>query len=671
MTTTQGTSKATSPVLSTPSTIHSPPRDSSDAAHLKDQPVRLSWQDITYDIPILKGAQNNRLKKRDGDGDEEKVLQEIQNQSNDVPKGSRRILSNLNGSVKKGEMVAILGASGAGKTTLLNILSARLDSTGTLSGTVLFNGCKRDPATWKRTVGFVEQDDIMIGCLTVYEQLMYSAKMRLPSKLYSKEQKRQRVEEILDMLRLEKCRNTRIGTATSRGVSGGERKRTSIGVELVSDAELILLDEPTSGLDAYAAYSAVDNLKRTTRERGLSCLMTIHQPSWSLLGLYDKVQLLARGRVYYEGPPSEMIAWFDSLQLLVPLGANPVDYYITLAENADNSQKGEERVMYLINSWADHVDKRSNDQAENLQPKDGAQTPTSQSSKLSPYREWPTSWLSELTILLHRNWLQLVRDVPTMVAVVVQTLILVIIIGFAFFRLGRDQNDVLSRIGVLYFIPINTAFSVLLPVLTPLAIQRAVMKRERSAGLYRTSSFYLSKLFIEIPNNIVTRGPLFILLYWMLGLRPTAGAFFIFLAINSLQVISAVCLGLFIGGVSPSIELANIIAPLVNVVFLLFGGNVLPSPPPWFVWLRWISPITYTYMALSQNEFSGQTFECNGGSGSSSQCYSNGKQVLQMYNLENFNIGANAGFLVAISVVLTLCGYIGLRYTAHPRFRYE
>lgn len=647
------------------------PASSPTATPGAPSPIRLSWHDITYDIPLSSKAKGKNQSSPDAtdtaDPAEKGQAYQSPNDGSDSsnPPGKRRILSGLSGAVRQGEMVAILGASGAGKTTLLNIVSARVDHTGDLSGSVLFNGQPRDPATWKRTVGFVEQDDVMIGCLSVYEQLLFSAKMRLPSKLYSKQQKKDRVEEIMHMLRLEKCRNTPIGTTTARGVSGGERKRTSIGMELVSDAKLILLDEPTSGLDAYAAYSAVENLRRITKERELSCLTTIHQPSWSLLGLFDRVQLLARGKIYYEGPPSDMIAWFDSLGFEVPMGANPADHYITLAENWDNSGEGEQRVHQLIDAWA----KRQAPPSEESPAKSNSASETGAPQVENEFRHWPTPWLSEFSVLLYRNWLQLIRDVPTWIAIIGQTIILAIIIGFAFFRMGHDQNDVLSKIGVLYFIPINTAFSVLLPVLTPLAVQRAVMKRERSAGVYRTSSFFLSKVLLEVPNCVVQRGPLFAVLYWMLGLKPTAGAFFIFLGINSLQVVTAVCLGLFIGGVSPSIELANIIAPLINVIFLLFGGNVLPSPPPWFVWLRWISPITYTYMALGQNEFTGQSFEC--GASGSSQCYRTGEQVLEMYNMKTFNIGECAGFLCALCAAFIFCGYLGLRITARPRFRYE
>ncbi|CEH14703.1 abc atp-binding protein isoform 1 [Ceraceosorus bombacis] len=577
--------------------------------------VSLSWHDLTFDIPIPRKTLKAQAQKAQveqqrsanaASADVEKSAKKSESSADGVPPaatptltatnladGHRRLLDSVSGSVRRGEMVAILGASGAGKTTLLNVLSARLSKLGNLDGQVLFNGKSRDPATWKRTVGFVEQDDLMFGTLTVHEQISYSARMRLPDSMYDRQTKMDRVEDIIRMLRLEKCRDSRIGDARTRGISGGERKRTSIGVELVSDVSLLLLDEPTSGLDAFAAHSVVENLRNTTKEKNLSCLMTIHQPSWALLCLYDRIQLLAQGRVYYEGPPRETLAWFDSLGYQVPEGTNPADHYITLAENPGNTAEGAKRIDHLISAW--HERARSGASTPAVALTDASQTKRSSADLARDgemYRHWPASWLSELAVLTERNWLQLIRDVPTIIAVVGQTVILLIIIGFAFFRLGYDQGDVLARIGVLFFLPINSTFSVFLPVLAPLALQRAVMKRERSAGTYRTSSFYMSKMLIEVPSNAVQRIPFFAVLYWMCGLNPSAASFFIFLALNLMQVIVATCLGLFIGSVSPTIELANIIAPLISVIFLLFGGNLLPSPPPWFVWLRWISPIT-------------------------------------------------------------------------------
>ncbi|KAJ1802223.1 hypothetical protein LPJ56_007262, partial [Coemansia sp. RSA 2599] len=157
----------------------------------------------------------------------------------------KTILKGISGQVNAGETVALIGSSGAGKTTLLNALSGRIVG-GQLTGEISFQGARRNPKTFKQLTAYVEQDDLMHPLLTVEETLGYAAKLRLLSSAYSPRQKADRVDTVIRHLRLEAARNTRIGDATTRGVSGGERKRVSIGTELLTDPKLLFLDEPTS-----------------------------------------------------------------------------------------------------------------------------------------------------------------------------------------------------------------------------------------------------------------------------------------------------------------------------------------------------------------------------------------------------------------------------------------
>lgn len=204
-------------------------------------------------------------------------------------------------------------------------------------------------------------------------------------------------------------------------------------------------------------------------------------------------------------------------------------------------------------------------------------------------------------------------------------------------------------------IPVNLGFAASAPVLASFAQQRGILIRERASGLYRISSFFLAKMLVELPLGVLIRLPQLFILYFMpvpyrremdradhnrIGLKVSAAQVFIFVAVLCLHIINSIgtssalntvanaddsaALGLAIAGVSPTVEIANILAPLIYVVFLFFGGSFLPHPPPWFVWLKWISPIQYTYAALATNEFAGVTIDCgSGGGGSSTQCYPN------------------------------------------------
>lgn len=207
-----------------------PPRTRSPTG--VDADSGLLWSNICYDLPIkqpfLSKLRSSDKKAQHGDAFD--YAEKASSIDIGKPGTERRILNGLSGHVKRGEFVGILGASGAGKTTLLNALSGRMGSTGQLSGQVLFDGKKREADTWKRVVGYVQQDDALLPRLTVRETIEMSSKLRLPDKSFSAAEKQARAEEVLDMLRLEDCAESRIGNEAVRGVSGGERKRTSIGI---------------------------------------------------------------------------------------------------------------------------------------------------------------------------------------------------------------------------------------------------------------------------------------------------------------------------------------------------------------------------------------------------------------------------------------------------------
>ncbi|KAJ2843231.1 hypothetical protein IWW36_005633, partial [Coemansia brasiliensis] len=229
-----------------------------------------------------------------------------------VKDGMRRVLHNISGEIYPGELVAIMGSSGAGKTTLLNVLSGRVQG-GRLYGDIQFNGARRDPHTFKRMLAFVEQDDLMHPLQTVKEALRNSALLRLPNSKYTLEEKEERVETVLRQLRLTHIKDSKIGGFGDRGVSGGERKRVSIGTELVTDPSILVLDEPSSGLDSSSAEMVITLTKEMARQRNLGTLMTIHQPSAEMVAKFDKLILLSQGKLVYMGPANQALSYFESL----------------------------------------------------------------------------------------------------------------------------------------------------------------------------------------------------------------------------------------------------------------------------------------------------------------------------------------------------------------------
>lgn len=239
----------------------------------------------------------------------------------------RRVLDGVSGAVQPGEVMAVLGASGAGKSTFLDIL-ARKSKRGTVGGQVLVNGRKVQNAEYRRVVGFVDQEDTLMGTLTVYETVLYSALLRLPREM-TFEDKRMRTLETMHELGIIGIRDSRIGESGHRSISGGEKRRVSIACELVTSPSILFLDEPTSGLDSYNAYNVVDSLVQLARNYKRTVVFTIHQPQSNIVALFDKLLLLASGKVVYSGKAEKAQRYFETIGCSCPPGFNIADYLST------------------------------------------------------------------------------------------------------------------------------------------------------------------------------------------------------------------------------------------------------------------------------------------------------------------------------------------------------
>lgn len=235
----------------------------------------------------------------------------------------KQILNDVTGMLQSGKLTAIMGPSGAGKTSLLQVLSGEA-KTGAVSGRLEINGHPATPADIKRASAFVFQDDVILSTMTVREALTMAAILRLPGSLSDAERKA-RVDQVISVLKLEKASNVIVGDAQTRGVSGGERKRVAIGMELISDPRILFLDEPTSGLDSFTASKVVEILKQLA-ETGRTVVATIHQPSAETFFMFDNLLLLSEGSVMYHGPVHGVLDHFKLLGHQVPLMTNPIDW---------------------------------------------------------------------------------------------------------------------------------------------------------------------------------------------------------------------------------------------------------------------------------------------------------------------------------------------------------
>nr|XP_014350846.1 PREDICTED: ATP-binding cassette sub-family G member 2 [Latimeria chalumnae] len=267
----------------------------------------------------------------------------------------KEILTDINGIMKPG-LNAILGPTGSGKSSLLDILAARKDPTG-LSGEVLIDGAPQ-PANFKCTSGYVVQDDVVMGTLTVRENFQFSAALRLPKSISDRE-KKEKIEQVIQELGLSKVANSKVGTQLIRGVSGGERKRTNIGMELIIDPPVLFLDEPTTGLDASTAHAVLLLLKRMSK-RGRTIIFSIHQPRYSIYKLFDNMTLLAGGRLVYHGPAKNALDYFSTAGYTCEPYNNPTDFFLDII-NGDSIAAALNKLEVDLD--ADNLNSDASDQA--------------------------------------------------------------------------------------------------------------------------------------------------------------------------------------------------------------------------------------------------------------------------------------------------------------------
>ncbi|KAI1090440.1 hypothetical protein F5B19DRAFT_322499 [Rostrohypoxylon terebratum] len=266
------------------------------------------------------------------------------------PKGNPRpILQNVTGSIERGSLTAVMGGSGAGKSTFVNVLMGKVTNTG---GTVMINNVPGKIKKYKKLIGYVPQDDIVLPELTVYENILHSARIRLP-RAWKDDDIKAHVNSVIDCLELSHVRDSLVGSVGKPVISGGQRKRVSIGMELAAAPMAIFLDEPTSGLDATAASSIMRTLKAIAR-LGISVIVIIHQPRMEIFEMLDDLILLANGQIIYEGPEAGVRDFFENVGFQFPTHSNFGDVVTDIVTGNGRAYKkdGDISKDSLIANWA-------------------------------------------------------------------------------------------------------------------------------------------------------------------------------------------------------------------------------------------------------------------------------------------------------------------------------
>lgn len=569
----------------------------------------------------------------------------------------KHLLKNVTGMAKSGELLAVMGSSGAGKTTLLNALAFRSPPGVKVAPTSVraLNGIPVNAEQLRARCAYVQQDDLFIAALTTKEHLIFQAMLRMGRNV-PKSVKLNRVNEVLQELSLTKCADTIIGApGRIKGLSGGERKRLAFASETLTDPHLLLCDEPTSGLDSFMAHSVLQVLKGMT-VKGKTIILTIHQPSSELYCLFDKILLMAEGRVAFLGSPYQAAEFFSQLGIPCPPNYNPADFYVQMLAIAPNKEaECRDTIKKICDSFATSPISREVMEVANtgknveehyfLQPMEGV-------SKTG-YR---SSWWTQFYYVLWRSWLTVLKD-PMLVKVrLLQTAMVATLIGAIYFGQQLDQDGVMNINGALFLFLTNMTFQNVFAVINVFSAELPVFLREKRSRLFRVDTYFLGKTIAEMPLFIAVPFVFTSITYPMVGLKSGGMHYAIALSVVTLVANVATSFGYLISCASSSISMALSVGPPVIIPFLIFGGFFLNSAsvPAYFHYLSYLSWFRYANEALLINQWS--TIEegeiaCTR---MNVTCPSSGQIILETYNFREEDFAFDIGCLCFLIVLFRL-----------------
>lgn len=568
----------------------------------------------------------------------------------------KTILNNVSGYAKSGEVTAIMGPSGCGKTSLLNFLNNRIQfaPNSKNSGDTFINSDKLDLQQISRLSSYVMQDDVFFHFMTPKETLLFTSKLR---KKQSNEEHEKQVMDLIEELKLTKCMNTRIGDERHKGISGGEKKRVSIGVEIISNPSILYLDEPTSGLDSQTSYIVIDFLKGLAKSKNIIVIFTIHQPSSNIFSLFNKLIILNKGQEVYQGPSMDVIPYFESIKFPLGSRSNPADAFMHLMEeqnsrlekkqiedykNIQKKKETGEQELAMSDLYIKNVQPKVNEEINSL---------TNSGHADFQYKNLDSvGIMSQFGLLAQRSLMKLGRDPLALRIRFVMVIIFSIIACSIFYDMKNDVTGILNKSGFFFFFTVNNFMTTLFDAVLTFPLERGVFIREYSSKLYGVVPYYLSKNLVETPIGLSVTFVFCLIVYYIVGLRQDVTNYFIFCCIYICLAFLSQSMGLCFGASFSNLNSALVITQFSVLPSFLFSGFLInqENMPAWLAWLRFLSPFRYAIEAGARNEFDGNP---------------NIPPALNIVNNLNLDIGMwnCVGIMVAFGVVLRILGLIFLK----------
>ncbi|XP_026283648.2 ATP-binding cassette sub-family G member 4-like, partial [Frankliniella occidentalis] len=424
---------------------------------------------------------------------------------------TKEILTDVRGSLRPGRLTAILGPSGAGKTSCLSIL-AGLRARG-VRGRVLVNGREESPSAYRQHCVLIAQDLAQLQALTAGETLRIAADLKLPASKYSRADRQAVVANIAGVLGLEACLDT-----TVAHMSGGERKRLSIGVELVTNPPVMLFDEPTSGLDSVSSVQVVSHL-RTLALAGRTVAVVLHQPSSRMFQLFDDLLVLSPGRSVYCGPADQAAEVFGAAGFTCPTFYNIADFVVEVASGEHGQDLGRLfDALPRLPCVAPEEDAAASEADSMLRRDDlvlDVEARRHTVPAIAADRSYPVSFWVQFSVLLKRSLIVSWRDMNMAWLRFAAHLLVALILGFMYKNIGDDASKINGNLACLFFFVLFLFFSNAMPTVLTFPLEAAVFFREYANNWYSLTAYYLAKVLADLPFMIVNPTVFLLVAYYM------------------------------------------------------------------------------------------------------------------------------------------------------------
>ena len=450
----------------------------SDLETQQIEKLKLTWKEINYSIRAKRSKEQKKAEQTT-----ETYYEKC-------------IVDSAEGYWDEGQALFIMGSSGAGKTTLLNILADRIGRPrgSKIERNVKINGeVELNKNNFGAIAAYVMQDDHLFESFTWEQAISFAAKLRLN---HRNNEIKDIVDKIIDDLGLKDWRKTKIGGITYKGLSGGERKRTSIAIEIVTNPKILFLDEPTSGLDSFTAKRIVELLIKYSKQNRI-VITTIHQPNSDIFILFDRLLLLMEGKTIYQGDAKSSVEYFKNLEFYVPEFWNPTDYYlkefyVPFIKTEEDILKSEILVRSYNNEILPIIQENMNT--------DGYYHISNKEIELMMVK---TNWWKEFLILWHRLLINIIQHPKLLKFKILAFLILSLVSLSLFFDLKNDEEGVRSKIGSMLFIWNVFTYGPSGSVIVQFSNNRPVLAREYASRTYGLLSYLISSSLMNFIQLIL------------------------------------------------------------------------------------------------------------------------------------------------------------------------